>query len=157
VFDPGKGNVLFCSAVDGWGFTVPQFARLYSSKFGFSASALARALWGPYALQAKAPKGSVRGVKALTIVPLSRAAPGTLPMFAQLVLTPLWSAYEATDAWSDGAAILSKIVRSQALQVPDKTVVAAGKPGLQVPPPPRRSCRAPVATVPTLMGAVCRR
>lgn len=57
VFHPSRGNVLFCAAADGWGFTVPQFARMYSAKFGFSPSALARALWGPYTLQMKAPKG----------------------------------------------------------------------------------------------------
>jgi len=32
-FDPGKGNVVFCSALHGWGFTVPSLARaLFRSK-----------------------------------------------------------------------------------------------------------------------------
>lgn len=131
MFDPGKGNVLFCSAIDGWGFTVPQFGHIYASKFGFSPSSLARALWGPYTLQMKA-KGATAGGKGPKIVPLSKAPAGALPMFAQLVLGPLWSAYEAIEPWNDGPGILGKIVRSQGLTVPDKLIAAAGRAGVQV-------------------------
>lgn len=147
VFDPGKGNVLFCSAVDGWGFTVPQFGHIYASKFGFSPSALARALWGPYTLQLKPAKGAAAAGKGPKIVPLSKAPPGALPMFAQLVLAPLWSAYEAAEPWSDGPAILGKIVRSQRLTVPDKAIAAAGRAGVQVGTFP--SCMLPMHTVPS--------
>jgi ribosome assembly protein 1 len=33
-FAPEKNNVIFCSAVDGWAFTVRQFAGLYEKKLG---------------------------------------------------------------------------------------------------------------------------
>lgn len=162
MFHPSRGNVLFCSAADGWGFTVPQFARIYSEKFGFKASALSRALWGPYTLQMKPPKGGSGGAKGgasgagsggstspekgqkdknaaerektkgPVIVPLSKASASALPMFAQLVLGPLWSAYDAMHVWNDGPAILEKIAKSQGLKVPEKVIQAAGKSGVQV-------------------------
>ena len=34
-FDPIKGNVIFCSALDCWGFTLNTFADILSKKMGF--------------------------------------------------------------------------------------------------------------------------
>lgn len=33
-FSPEQGNVVFASAIDGWGFTVHTFAKLFSAKLG---------------------------------------------------------------------------------------------------------------------------
>lgn len=33
-FSPDQGNVVFASAVDGWGFTTLTFAKLFSDKLG---------------------------------------------------------------------------------------------------------------------------
>lgn len=33
-FSPEQGNVVFASAIDGWGFTVHTFAKLFSEKLG---------------------------------------------------------------------------------------------------------------------------
>lgn len=33
-FSPEQGNVVFASAIDGWGFTVQTFAKLFSGKLG---------------------------------------------------------------------------------------------------------------------------
>lgn len=122
VFKPNTGNVLFCSAADGWGCTLPQFADIYAGKFGFSATALSRALWGPYAFKPKEK----------AIVPLAKAGAKALPMFVSFVLKPLWAAYAALKPWEDGAAILGQICRSQGLKsVPEKTILAAGRPGLR--------------------------
>ena len=53
VFAPEKGNVAFASAADGWAFHVGQFAALYAAKMGANPRALARAMWGDFAYQAK--------------------------------------------------------------------------------------------------------
>lgn len=34
-FTPETGNVIFASAMDGWGFGVKEFAKMYSEKLGF--------------------------------------------------------------------------------------------------------------------------
>lgn len=33
-FSPEQGNVVFASAIDGWGFTVQTFSKLFSEKLG---------------------------------------------------------------------------------------------------------------------------
>lgn len=126
VFNPEKGNVAFGSAYDGWAYTTHQFADIYASKLGCSATALRKALWGDYALQPKTKR----------IVRISSRNPNTAhlkPLFVQLILQPLWKAYtscineDGTEAKilssgnSDGkpplhATLLGKIVESLGLQ-----------------------------------------
>ncbi|NP_001084970.1 elongation factor like GTPase 1 L homeolog [Xenopus laevis] len=55
-FSPDQGNVVFASAIDGWGFTIDHFAQLYSQKVGIKASVLLKTLWGDYYLNTKAKK-----------------------------------------------------------------------------------------------------
>lgn len=39
--------------MDGWGFKLDQFAKLYAAKLGCNAKALTQALWGDFAFNAK--------------------------------------------------------------------------------------------------------
>ncbi|KAF7643354.1 hypothetical protein LDENG_00241150, partial [Lucifuga dentata] len=55
-FSPDQGNVVFASAIDGWGFRIQQFAHIYSQKMGIRAEVLLRTLWGDFYLNAKAKK-----------------------------------------------------------------------------------------------------
>uniref|UniRef100_A0A914XGQ5 Tr-type G domain-containing protein n=1 Tax=Plectus sambesii TaxID=2011161 RepID=A0A914XGQ5_9BILA len=83
-FEPSKGNVVFCSAIDGWGFTVGDFARILSKKTGMNESVLANTLWGDFYFDAKAKrirKGAVDN--------------GKKPIFVQLVLDNIWAVYTA--------------------------------------------------------------
>lgn len=53
-FSPENNNVIFASAIDGWGFTIADFARILSkSKYGFSENVLNKTLWGDYYLNTK--------------------------------------------------------------------------------------------------------
>lgn len=47
-FDPTRGNVVFGSAIDGWAFTLDNFAVLHATKLELSRPLLRRALWGDY-------------------------------------------------------------------------------------------------------------
>jgi len=80
VFQPAKGNVVFASAIDAWGFRVQSFADMYAAKLGASATVLQRALWGDYYYSPKLKK----------IVGRKAAAGKLKPMFVQLVLEPIW-------------------------------------------------------------------
>ena len=53
---PVKGNVAFGSGKDCWGFTLAQFARLYSKKFGIEIDKMMGRLWGDHFYD---PKGKV--------------------------------------------------------------------------------------------------
>lgn len=86
-FAPEKNNVIFSSAVDGWAFTVRQFASLYEKKLGLKRSVLEKVLWGDFYLEPKTKR--ILGSKHLR----GRALK---PMFVQLVLDNIWAVYEAT-------------------------------------------------------------
>lgn len=86
-FAPENNNVIFSSAVDGWAFTVRQFARLYEKKLGIKRVVLEKVLWGDYYLDPKTKRVlSSKHLKGRSLK----------PMFVQLVLDTIWAVYEAT-------------------------------------------------------------
>lgn len=86
-FAPEKGNVVFASAIDGWAFTVSQFAAIYEKKLGMKRKALEKVLWGDYYLDPKTKK--VLAAKHLKGRNLK-------PMFVQMVLESIWAVYDST-------------------------------------------------------------
>ena len=86
-FAPEKSNVIFSSAIDGWAFSVKQFAGIYEKKLGMKGKALEKVLWGDYYLDPKTKR--VLGSKHLK---------GRLlkPMFVQLILENIWAIYDAS-------------------------------------------------------------
>ncbi|RYO79020.1 hypothetical protein DL766_004569 [Monosporascus sp. MC13-8B] len=86
-FAPEKNNVIFSSAIDGWAFTVRQFASLYEKKLGIKRNIMEKVLWGDFYLDPKTKK--VLGRKHLKGRNLK-------PMFVQLVLEQVWAVYQAT-------------------------------------------------------------
>jgi len=110
-FAPEKNNVIFSSAIDGWAFTVRQFASLYEKKLGLKRSVLEKVLWGDYYLEPKTKR--VLGSKHLK----GRALK---PMFVQLVLDNIWAVYEATTGGNKGKgdpAMVEKITKTLSLTI----------------------------------------
>ncbi|KAI0861026.1 P-loop containing nucleoside triphosphate hydrolase protein [Xylaria cubensis] len=105
-FAPEKNNVIFSSAVDGWAFTVRQFASLYEKKLGIKRNIMEKVLWGDFYLDPKTKK--VLGRKHLKGRNLK-------PMFVQLVLDQVWAVYQATmggDSGKGDPVMLEKITKS---------------------------------------------
>ncbi|KAI0199559.1 P-loop containing nucleoside triphosphate hydrolase protein [Astrocystis sublimbata] len=105
-FAPEKNNVIFSSAVDGWAFTVRQFASLYEKKLGIKRNIMEKVLWGDFYLDPKTKK--VLGRKHLKGRNLK-------PMFVQLVLEQVWAVYQATMGGDNGKGdpvLLEKITKS---------------------------------------------
>ena len=48
--------MVFCSALDGWGFGLGDFARLWAKRVGCKPRELRRMLWGSFVLNAKTKK-----------------------------------------------------------------------------------------------------
>ncbi len=84
-FAPERGNVIFASAFDGWGFRIGKFAQLYVAKLGIKEANLRRVLWGDYFLDPKTKR--VIGARHLKGRPLK-------PLFVQFVLDNIWAVYE---------------------------------------------------------------
>ena len=75
--DPSVGNVGFGAGKHGWGFTVKQFARIYSKKFGVDESKMMKRLWGDHFYNMETHKwnkvggeGYVRGFNHFILDPL---------------------------------------------------------------------------------------
>jgi small GTP-binding protein len=93
-FCPTKGNVLFASCFDGWGFTVDRFAKLYEAKL--NVPNLAAALWGEHYFDPKTK----------TVVATPRKE-GQSPLAVQLILEPIWQLYSTflTEPLDVGSAV----------------------------------------------------
>ncbi|KAF6077366.1 elongation factor like GTPase 1 [Phyllostomus discolor] len=83
-FAPEQGNVVFASAIDGWGFGIEHFANIYSQKIGIKKEVLLKTLWGDYYINMKAKK-----------IMKGDQAKGKKPLFVQLILENIWSLYDA--------------------------------------------------------------
>ncbi|XP_010132057.1 PREDICTED: elongation factor Tu GTP-binding domain-containing protein 1 isoform X2 [Buceros rhinoceros silvestris] len=103
-FSPDRGNVVFASAVDGWGFGIEHFAKLYSQKIGIKPAVLLKTLWGDYYLNTKAKK-----------IMKGDQSKGKKPLFVQLVLDNIWSLYEAV--MKRDKEKIEKIVTSLGLKI----------------------------------------
>jgi ribosome assembly protein 1 len=85
-FAPEKGNVVFASAIDGWGFRIGKFAQLYASKLGIREVNFKRVLWGDFYLDTKTKRViSHKQLKGRNLKPL----------FVQFVLENIWAVYDA--------------------------------------------------------------
>jgi len=82
---PEKGTVAFSAGLHGWAFTLNQFARMYSSKFGVDQEKMRTRLWGDsfFDLDTKS------WVKSATGKNCKRA-------FNQFVLDPIQKIFDAT-------------------------------------------------------------
>ncbi|XP_028999673.1 elongation factor-like GTPase 1 [Betta splendens] len=104
-FSPDQGNVVFASAIDGWGFSIQQFAHIYSQRMGINQQVLLKTLWGDFYLNAKAKK-IMKGAQAK----------GKKPLFVHFVLDNIWSLYDAVVVKRDKEKV-EKVVTSLGVKV----------------------------------------
>lgn len=84
-FAPERGNVIFASAIDGWGFRVNRFAQMYAAKLGIKENNLRRVLWGDFYIEPKTKRIiSYRHLRGRNLKPL----------FVQFVLENIWAVYD---------------------------------------------------------------
>lgn len=114
-FQPQKGNVAFACALDGWGFTVHEFAEFYATKLGASSAALQKALWGPRYFHPK--------TKMITVKKFVDAGSRERPMFVQFVLEPLWQVYQSALEPDGNKGLLEKVIKSFNLNVPPRELL----------------------------------
>lgn len=117
-FGPERNNIIFASAIDGWGFTVSQFAAIYERKLGMKRENLEKVLWGNFFFDPKSKRvisGSSSAAKALKGTPK--------PLFVQLVLDNIWKIYESSVVERDPEQS-AKIVSALGLKVPPATIKA---------------------------------
>lgn len=84
-FSPEKGNVIFASAIDSWGFSTTKFANIWAKKMGVNKAVLQKYFFEYYSFNTKT-------MKIIKCDPTDSAAK---PMFATMILEPIWQIYEA--------------------------------------------------------------
>ncbi|XP_055954074.1 elongation factor-like GTPase 1 isoform X2 [Argiope bruennichi] len=107
-FSPEQGNVVFASALDGWGFGVSHFAKLFASKLGAKEEVLKRTLWGDFYFNSKT-KQILRGAQAKA----------KRPLFVQFILENIWSVYDSVLIQRDNVMV-EKIIKSLNLKIPPR-------------------------------------
>ncbi|KAJ7288494.1 P-loop containing nucleoside triphosphate hydrolase protein [Mycena rebaudengoi] len=109
-FAPERGNVVFASAIDGWGFRIGHFAQLFANKLGMKEANLRRVLWGDFYIDPKTKK--VISYKHLR----GRALK---PLFVQFVLENIWAVYDAV-VLNPNTEKITKIVSALNLKIPPR-------------------------------------
>lgn len=104
-FSPVQGNVIFASAIDGWGFGVKHFAELYAKKLGIKADILRKTLWGDFFLNTKNKR-----------IFKEAQSKGKKPLFVQFVLENLWAVYDAVLIKKD-KDVAAKIINALKLKI----------------------------------------
>ncbi|KAE9393926.1 P-loop containing nucleoside triphosphate hydrolase protein [Gymnopus androsaceus JB14] len=122
-FDPSKGNVIFSSAIDGWGFRPSHFARIFAKRLfphlvesgkpeheaelRKKEESLKKVMWGEWYFDSKTKRvmpGSSKGKK---------------PLFVQIVLDNLWMVYESVIVNPNPDKVL-KIISTLSLSIPQR-------------------------------------
>ena len=85
-FAPNRGNVIFASAIDGWGFRVGKFAQLHAARLGIKEANLRKVLWGDFFLDPKTKR----------VINYEHLRGRNLkPLFVQFVLENIWAVYDS--------------------------------------------------------------
>ncbi|KIM34903.1 hypothetical protein M413DRAFT_449999, partial [Hebeloma cylindrosporum] len=118
---PDQGTVAFTSGVQGWGFTLRQFATQYSRKFGIDKVKLMRRLWGDNYFDPTTRKWTTVGTDA-NGQRLERA-------FNKLVLDPIFTVFGATvnlkGSLPDVLAKIGVTLESEERELTDKPLFKA--------------------------------
>jgi len=99
---PEKGTVAFSAGLQGWAFTLTQFARTYAKKLGLDPIKMNERLWGDNYYDAEGKKWTTKG-QSVSGKPLSRA-------FCKFILEPISQIFKA--AMSDNLELLDKMLKS---------------------------------------------
>ena len=100
-FDPIKGNVVFASALHGWGFTIPTLARsLFKSKtIPMKPPLMRQYLFGDYKYNSETGK----------VLKWKQSGGGIgEPMFAKYALEPIWEIYEGVSQAATSVGLKSE-------------------------------------------------
>ncbi|KAI0304395.1 P-loop containing nucleoside triphosphate hydrolase protein [Multifurca ochricompacta] len=109
-FAPEKGNVVFASALGGWGFRIAKFAQIFAVRLGIKETNFRRVLWGDFYLDPKTKRViSHKHLRGRSLKPL----------FVQFVLENVWAVYDAI-LLNPNPDKANKIVSTLNLKIPPR-------------------------------------
>jgi len=114
---PQKGNIAFGSGLQGWAFTLRQFAKRYASKFGVDQNKMMERLWGDNFFNPKTKKWQTDD-KNEGGAPLERA-------FNQFILDPIYQLVKACN--NDDRETLYKMLEKLSVKLTNEEKDEQGK------------------------------
>ena len=111
MFSPDKNNVLFASCLNGWGFSLADFANLYSNRMSLSKEATMKALWGEH---------YVVGREVISDPSDPRIKPNAMPLFVTHVAKVIISIHQACHDQLETVDWDRVTMMANALNVPQK-------------------------------------
>lgn len=114
-FSPDKGNVVFASAIDSWGFTLESFSEILTKTIGFKKEVITKLLWGDYYFN--------KANKKIYKTPINS---NSKPMFVEFVLNNIYKLYKLAlvekniEAITKAAATLNVEVLKSEINMFDK-------------------------------------
>ena len=102
-FEPQRGNIIFASALFGWGFTIPSLARsLFRNKLlPIKPAALKQYLFGDFYFKEQQQK--------MMKLKVTSEQQSQLPLFAEYGLLPIWEIYEGVAAAASSCGLGSTL------------------------------------------------
>lgn len=124
-FDPAVGNVVFASALHGWGFTAPALARslFRQGVVTIRPPILKQYLFGDHKL-----RGTDKIVKVKLTSGNSSSSEEDMPLFARFGLLPLWNIYEGVAAAASVCGLGSSLADGKKAS---SSKLRADTPGMQ--------------------------
>lgn len=107
-FDPGRGNVIFASAIDTWAFRLDRFSHLYAKKLGIQERKFRKVLWGDFYFDPKSKRIIGHKLK-------EKQGRNLKPVFVQFVLENIWAVYESAE--NRDQEKIEKIVKTLDLKI----------------------------------------
>jgi len=104
---PEKGTVAFSAGLQGWAFTLTQFARTYAAKFGIDSEKMVQKLWGDWYFDQEGKKWTSKNTSASGKA-LSRG-------FCKFILEPISQIFKAS--MSEDLANVEKYLKSLKLSL----------------------------------------
>ena len=111
-FSPEKGNVIFASALDCWGFGLARFANMWAKKLGLNKNVLQKHMFEDFTFNAKTKK----------LARCDPLDPSSQPMFATMVLEPLWQLYDAAVTQQNPEKAAKMAARGVGVDLPPREI-----------------------------------
>ena len=111
VFSPELGNVVFCSAIHKWGFTIESMASFYHKKMKMNKKALRKVLWGNYYFDKKSKQVSKKPFKTDKY-----GNSKSTPIFVKFAFEPIWELYNNMNDCTK----LTKMIKKLDINIPTR-------------------------------------